>query len=134
MVDIFGLLISFQGIHVHFLCYRDDPYFIKGEEAFRAFCLKLAVTASYLRPLPQNSTFRVQIHTTETASVSLAEDPRHQVHLILTQFNKPTLCSRIFLEKVIDPQLVKNFPAFCHIHASPALISVLSQIIQSVPF
>ena len=84
MVDIFGLLISLHGIHVHVLCYRDDPYFIKGEEAFRAFCLKLAVTASYLRPLPQKSTFRVQIHTIETASVSLAEDPRYQVHLILT--------------------------------------------------
>lgn len=57
---------------------QDDPYFIKGEEAFRGFCLKLAVTASYLRPLPEKSTFRVQIHTSETVSVSLAEDPRYQ--------------------------------------------------------
>jgi hypothetical protein len=73
-----------ENLKVHVVCYRDDPYFIKGEEAFRAFCLKLAVTASYLRPLPQKSTFRVQIHTTETVSVSLAEDPRYQVLLILT--------------------------------------------------
>lgn len=84
MVDIFGLLISLCGIHVHVLCYRDDPYFIKGEEAFRGFCLKLAVTANYLRPLPEKSTFKVQIHTIETVSVSLAEDPRYQVHLCLT--------------------------------------------------
>ncbi|GFG35471.1 hypothetical protein Cfor_09126 [Coptotermes formosanus] len=57
---------------------QDDPYFIKGEEAFRGFCVKLAVTASCLRPLPNKSTFRVQIHTIETVSVSLAEDPRYQ--------------------------------------------------------
>ncbi|XP_069703027.1 mitotic spindle assembly checkpoint protein MAD2B [Periplaneta americana] len=56
----------------------NDPYFIKGEEALRGFCLKLSITGSYLKPLPQESTFSMQIHTTEAVSVSLAEDPRFQ--------------------------------------------------------
>ncbi|XP_021922607.1 mitotic spindle assembly checkpoint protein MAD2B isoform X3 [Zootermopsis nevadensis] len=57
---------------------QDDPYFIKGEEALRGFCLKLAMTGSNLKPLPSKSTFRVQLHTIEAVSVSLAEEPRYQ--------------------------------------------------------
>lgn len=53
---------------------ESDPYLLRVEEAFRGFCLRLSVTGTQLKPLPEDSTFSVQIHTIETASVSLAED------------------------------------------------------------
>ncbi|PSN52363.1 hypothetical protein C0J52_06713 [Blattella germanica] len=55
-----------------------DPYFIKGEEALRGFCLRLSMIASSLKPLPEESSFAVHVHSTEAATLSLAEDHRFQ--------------------------------------------------------
>ncbi|KAJ9573949.1 hypothetical protein L9F63_008669 [Diploptera punctata] len=53
---------------------ESDPYLLRIEEALRGFCLKLSVIGSNVKPLPGDSTFSIQIHTIETASMSLAED------------------------------------------------------------
>lgn len=57
------------------IVFREDPFFLKTEEALRTFCLKLSTSGSYLKPLPENSTFSVQIHTNEAAHVALSENP-----------------------------------------------------------
>ncbi|XP_012261447.2 mitotic spindle assembly checkpoint protein MAD2B [Athalia rosae] len=53
-----------------------DPFFLKTEESLRTLCLKLSTSGSYLKPLPQNTTFSIQIHTHEAAHVSLSENPK----------------------------------------------------------
>lgn len=37
----------------------------------RAFCLKLTVCDSFLKPLPPSCTFQIHIHTTETNSIEI---------------------------------------------------------------
>ncbi|KAE9540916.1 hypothetical protein AGLY_004161 [Aphis glycines] len=51
-----------------------DPYLIKLEQMLRAFCLKLTVCDSFLKPLPPNCTFQIHIHTTETNSIEIQKD------------------------------------------------------------
>ncbi|XP_046432135.1 mitotic spindle assembly checkpoint protein MAD2B [Neodiprion fabricii] len=53
-----------------------DPFFLKTEEALRTFCLKLSTSGSYLKRLPENATFSIQIHTHEAAHAALNENPR----------------------------------------------------------
>ncbi|KAL1139920.1 hypothetical protein AAG570_006897, partial [Ranatra chinensis] len=62
-----------------FLMESDSPSLNQIHENFRAFCLKLYIQASYLKELPKGTTFRIQIHTNESSSVSLAENPSFQV-------------------------------------------------------
>ncbi|XP_076627651.1 DNA polymerase zeta subunit 2 [Colletes latitarsis] len=52
-----------------------DPYYLKTEEGLRTICLKLSVCEAYLKPLPEDSTFSIEIQTYETAHVALSENP-----------------------------------------------------------
>ncbi|CAK9834020.1 Mitotic spindle assembly checkpoint protein MAD2B [Anthophora retusa] len=52
-----------------------DPYYLKTEEALRTICLKLSMCEAYLKPLPEDSTFTIEIQTYETAHVALNENP-----------------------------------------------------------
>ncbi|XP_003702877.3 DNA polymerase zeta subunit 2 [Megachile rotundata] len=53
-----------------------DPYYLRTEEALRTICLKLSMCEAYLKPLPEDSTFSIEIQTYETAHVALNENPR----------------------------------------------------------
>lgn len=63
---------------VYFVClfFRNlrDPYLVKLEQLLRAFCLKLTVSDSILKPLPPGCTFQIHIHTTETSSIEIQKD------------------------------------------------------------
>ncbi|XP_012060984.1 PREDICTED: mitotic spindle assembly checkpoint protein MAD2B [Atta cephalotes] len=52
-----------------------DPYYLKTEEALKTVCLKLSICDTYLRAIPDNSTFSIEIQTYETAHVTLNENP-----------------------------------------------------------
>ncbi|CAL7945543.1 unnamed protein product [Xylocopa violacea] len=52
-----------------------DPYYLKTEEALRTLCLKLSMCEAYLKPLPEDSSFSIEIQTYETAHVALSENP-----------------------------------------------------------
>ncbi|XP_066597880.1 mitotic spindle assembly checkpoint protein MAD2B [Prorops nasuta] len=54
---------------------EQDPYYIKTEESLRTLCLKFSGCDSYLKPLPEGSTFSIEIVTYETAHVALSENP-----------------------------------------------------------
>ncbi|XP_051175748.1 mitotic spindle assembly checkpoint protein MAD2B isoform X2 [Leptopilina boulardi] len=51
-----------------------DPYFLKTEEALRTICLKISTMESYLKPLPENSTFRINFVTFESSHIGLSEN------------------------------------------------------------
>ncbi|XP_077259873.1 DNA polymerase zeta subunit 2 [Temnothorax americanus] len=53
-----------------------DPYYLKTEEALKTVCLKLSMCDTYLRPIPDTSTFSIEIQTYETAHVILSENPK----------------------------------------------------------
>ncbi|KAG5339535.1 MD2L2 protein, partial [Acromyrmex charruanus] len=53
-----------------------DPYYLKTEEALKTICLKLSMCDTYLRAIPDNSTFSIEIQTYETAHVTLSENPK----------------------------------------------------------
>lgn len=55
---------------------NEDPYFLKTEEALRTICLKLSILDAYLKPLPEDSTFSIEIQTYEAAHVALSENPK----------------------------------------------------------
>nr|XP_033330854.1 mitotic spindle assembly checkpoint protein MAD2B [Megalopta genalis]XP_033330855.1 mitotic spindle assembly checkpoint protein MAD2B [Megalopta genalis] len=52
-----------------------DPYYLKTEEDLRTICLKLSMCEAYLKPLPEDSTFSIEIQTYEAAHVGLSENP-----------------------------------------------------------
>ncbi|KAK2577522.1 hypothetical protein KPH14_003613 [Odynerus spinipes] len=52
-----------------------DPYYLETEEALRTTCLKLSTCDTYLKPLPEDSSFSIEIQTYETARVFLCENP-----------------------------------------------------------
>ncbi|XP_076751575.1 DNA polymerase zeta subunit 2 [Xylocopa sonorina] len=54
---------------------EEDPYYLKTEEALRTLCLKLSMCEAYLKPLPEDSSFSIEIQTYETAHVALSENP-----------------------------------------------------------
>ncbi|KYN20632.1 Mitotic spindle assembly checkpoint protein MAD2B [Trachymyrmex cornetzi] len=53
-----------------------DPYYLKTEEALKTVCLKLSMCDTYLRAIPDNSTFSIEIQTYETAHITLSENPK----------------------------------------------------------
>lgn len=53
-----------------------DPYYLKTEEALKTVCLKLSMCDTYLKPIPDNSTFSIEIQTYETAHIVLSENPK----------------------------------------------------------
>ncbi|XP_017884995.1 mitotic spindle assembly checkpoint protein MAD2B [Ceratina calcarata] len=52
-----------------------DPYYLRTEEALRTVCLKLSMCEAYLKPLPEDSSFSIEIQTYETAHIALNENP-----------------------------------------------------------
>lgn len=42
----------------------------------RTICLKLSTCDGYLKPLPEGSTFSIEIQTYETAHITLSENPK----------------------------------------------------------
>lgn len=59
-----------------FILIRKDPYYLKTEEALKTICLKLSMCDAYLKPLPDGSTFSIEIQTYETAHIILSENPK----------------------------------------------------------
>lgn len=55
--------------------FRKDPYYLKTEEILRTICLKLSICKTYLKPLPKETTFAIEIQTYETAHIALNENP-----------------------------------------------------------
>ncbi|KAK7861952.1 hypothetical protein R5R35_006321 [Gryllus longicercus] len=55
-----------------------DSYFIHTEESLRAALLKISHTCRTLKELPEDASFLIQVHTTETASLTLTDDPNNQ--------------------------------------------------------
>ncbi|XP_012540681.1 mitotic spindle assembly checkpoint protein MAD2B [Monomorium pharaonis] len=53
-----------------------DPYYLKTEEVLKTACLKLSMCDTYLKPIPDNSTFSIEIQTNETAHIVLSENPK----------------------------------------------------------
>ncbi|XP_018306134.1 mitotic spindle assembly checkpoint protein MAD2B [Mycetomoellerius zeteki] len=53
-----------------------DPYYLKTEEALKTICLKLSMSDTYLKAIPDNSTFSIEIQTYETAHITLSENPK----------------------------------------------------------
>ncbi|XP_012219354.1 mitotic spindle assembly checkpoint protein MAD2B [Linepithema humile] len=53
-----------------------DPYYLKTEEALKTICLKLSICDTYLKPLPDGSSFSIEIQTYETAYIILSENPK----------------------------------------------------------
>ncbi|KAL0123032.1 hypothetical protein PUN28_007574 [Cardiocondyla obscurior] len=53
-----------------------DPYYLKTEEALKTICLKLSMCDTYLKPIPDNATFSIEIQTYETAHIILGENPK----------------------------------------------------------
>ncbi|XP_041975220.1 mitotic spindle assembly checkpoint protein MAD2B [Aricia agestis] len=52
-----------------------DTYFIKSEQNFRAFCLKLSTMFHIFQKLPENTSFTIYLHTNESTAVSLVTNP-----------------------------------------------------------
>lgn len=52
-----------------------DAYLVQCEQSMRAFCLSLGATAHNFKTLPEDASFSIQIHTNESAALSLAVDP-----------------------------------------------------------
>lgn len=52
-----------------------DAYLVQCEQNMRAFLLSLSSVANRLKSLPEEATFSIQIHTTESTVVSLATNP-----------------------------------------------------------
>ncbi|KYM86116.1 Mitotic spindle assembly checkpoint protein MAD2B, partial [Atta colombica] len=63
-------------VELFFSILRRDPYYLKTEEALKTVCLKLSICDTYLRAIPDNSTFSIEIQTYETAHVTLNENPK----------------------------------------------------------
>lgn len=61
---------------IFYLNFRKDPYYLKTEEVLRTICLKLSICDTYLKPLPDGSTFSIEIQTYETAHITLSENPK----------------------------------------------------------
>ncbi|XP_063984556.1 mitotic spindle assembly checkpoint protein MAD2B isoform X2 [Diachasmimorpha longicaudata] len=53
-----------------------DPYFLRTEESLRTVCLKLSMMESYLKPLPENCQFFIELESHEAALVGLSENPK----------------------------------------------------------
>ncbi|XP_018401968.1 PREDICTED: mitotic spindle assembly checkpoint protein MAD2B [Cyphomyrmex costatus] len=53
-----------------------DPYYLKTEEALKTVCLKLSMCDTYLKAIPDNSTFSIEIQTYETAHITLSENSK----------------------------------------------------------
>lgn len=54
-----------------------DKFFVKIEEVFREYLLRIAVAEVSLKKLPENCTFEIQITTDEQSSVKLNENVSH---------------------------------------------------------
>ncbi|KYN40732.1 Mitotic spindle assembly checkpoint protein MAD2B, partial [Trachymyrmex septentrionalis] len=63
-------------VELFFSILRRDPYYLKTEEALKTVCLKLSMCDTYLKAIPDNSTFSIEIQTYETAHVTLSENPK----------------------------------------------------------
>lgn len=65
---IFTYLMDF------FFFYRTDPYFGKTKEALRILCTKLSMIEAFLKPLPKNSLFSINIVSNRVGLTSLTEN------------------------------------------------------------
>ncbi|XP_034947753.1 mitotic spindle assembly checkpoint protein MAD2B [Chelonus insularis] len=55
-----------------------DSYFLKTEMAMREFYLKLMASPNYLKKLPEDSSFIIEIETHEAAHIGLSENEKCQ--------------------------------------------------------
>ncbi|KAG7210872.1 hypothetical protein KM043_012354 [Ampulex compressa] len=74
-----------------------DPYYLKTEEALRVICLKLSTCGTYLKPLPERSTFAIMIKTSETAHIALSENPRCEEFPWIAEEDAPIMTSKDLL-------------------------------------
>ncbi|XP_053618123.1 mitotic spindle assembly checkpoint protein MAD2B [Plodia interpunctella] len=52
-----------------------DAYLVQAEQNLRAFCLKLSTMSDKFEGLPEDVSFAIHLHTTESTAVSLATNP-----------------------------------------------------------
>ncbi|XP_011305310.1 mitotic spindle assembly checkpoint protein MAD2B isoform X2 [Fopius arisanus] len=79
ITDNQGILLekfAFDLLKIQFDAKESDPYFLKTEESLRTLCLKFSMLDSYLKPLPEDSIFSIELDTHEAALVSLSENPK----------------------------------------------------------
>lgn len=59
-----------------FLINSDESSLQQLKESFRGFCLKLSVNSQFMKPLPEDSTFKIFIHAADESVLS--EEPQFQ--------------------------------------------------------
>lgn len=69
---VFDILALYAALSV------DDSYFIHTEESLRSSLFQIRNKCRMLRPLSDNHSFSIQIHTSEMASLTLTDDPNKQ--------------------------------------------------------
>lgn len=52
---------------------------VKLEQSLRALCLKLHANSKYLKPLPEDATFCIHLHTTQGSSIDFNAKPEFEV-------------------------------------------------------
>lgn len=55
-----------------------DAYLIHCEQNMRAFCLNLCAKFHLLKPLPEDASFSINIHTNESTAIALSSDPQFE--------------------------------------------------------
>ncbi|XP_013188021.2 mitotic spindle assembly checkpoint protein MAD2B [Amyelois transitella] len=53
----------------------NDAYLVQVEQNLRAFCLQLSALSDKFRSLPEDVSFTINLHTTESTAVSMATNP-----------------------------------------------------------
>ncbi|XP_052283892.1 mitotic spindle assembly checkpoint protein MAD2B-like isoform X2 [Dreissena polymorpha] len=76
---------------------RDDQYMFRLEDALRAFLLKLSVADSLLKPLPEDCSWAVHVHTRESTADKFIQTQSVQVcthkREYCRQVHSDTVCS-----------------------------------------
>lgn len=60
--------------------YFSVTFLVRLKDMLRAYCLKLHSSVSYLSSLPEEATFNIQLHTTESSNHEFNEDPVFEVY------------------------------------------------------
>ncbi|KAF7993211.1 hypothetical protein HCN44_006271 [Aphidius gifuensis] len=67
-----------------------DPYFRSTEESLRTICLKLSIAESYLKPLPEDVTFNIEVETCEEVHDQINKKPELEHFPWIIKESQPT--------------------------------------------
>ncbi|XP_012289114.1 mitotic spindle assembly checkpoint protein MAD2B [Orussus abietinus] len=86
---------------------EQDPYFLKTEDALRTICLKLLICESYLKPLPEDCTFTIEVSTNESAHITLSENPKCENFPWIINENRSEMGKRSLLPlKTVNTEII----------------------------